>query len=60
MKKLLVTIFMMVILAASGFAASLLDKSLPSYKKTTGVSGNLKSVGSDTMNNLMTYGQKSL
>lgn len=54
MKKLLVTIFMVVILAVSGFAASLLDSSLPSYKKTTGVSGNLKSVGSDTMNNLMT------
>lgn len=29
------------------------DKDLPSYKKATGVSGNLKSVGSDTLNNLM-------
>ena len=30
------------------------DPSLPSYQKTSGVSGNLSSVGSDTMNNLMT------
>ena len=27
---------------------------MPAYQKTTGVSGNLNSVGSDTMNNLMT------
>src|SRR5437763_1677761 len=31
------------------------DDALPEYKATTGVSGNLKSIGSDTMNNLMTY-----
>jgi phosphate transport system substrate-binding protein len=31
-----------------------LDPKLPSYKKTSGVSGSIKSVGSDTMNNLMT------
>lgn len=31
------------------------DKDLPSYKVTDGVSGTIKSVGSDTMNNLMTY-----
>jgi phosphate transport system substrate-binding protein len=30
------------------------DASIPSYKKTSGVSGNLNSVGSDTLNNLMT------
>jgi phosphate transport system substrate-binding protein len=30
------------------------DPNLPSYTKTSGVSGNLNSVGSDTMNNLMT------
>jgi phosphate transport system substrate-binding protein len=29
------------------------DSSLPDYKATTGVSGNMKSIGSDTMNNLM-------
>ncbi len=31
------------------------DESLPTYTPTQGVSGNLKSVGSDTMNNLMTF-----
>lgn len=30
------------------------DKNLPHYKKTIGVSGNANSIGSDTMNNLMT------
>jgi phosphate transport system substrate-binding protein len=30
------------------------DPGLPDYKPTAGVSGNIKSVGSDTMNNLMT------
>jgi len=30
------------------------DKNLPPYKKTVGVSGNANSIGSDTMNNLMT------
>lgn len=31
------------------------DAKLPSYKATSGVSGNLSSIGSDTLNNLMTY-----
>jgi phosphate transport system substrate-binding protein len=30
------------------------DPGIPPYKKTSGVSGNLSSVGSDTLNNLMT------
>ena len=30
------------------------DQSIPSYEKTSGVSGNLNSIGSDTLNNLMT------
>jgi len=30
------------------------DKDLPQYKKVSGVSGNLNSIGSDTMNNLLT------
>jgi phosphate transport system substrate-binding protein len=32
-----------------------LDPGLPPYKTTSGVSGNLSSVGSDTLNNLMTF-----
>ncbi|MFZ5698447.1 MAG: PstS family phosphate ABC transporter substrate-binding protein [Pseudomonadota bacterium] len=31
------------------------DAKLPSYSKTTGVAGNLSSVGSDTLANLMTF-----
>jgi phosphate transport system substrate-binding protein len=30
------------------------DPAIPAYQKTSGVSGNLSSIGSDTMNNLMT------
>jgi phosphate transport system substrate-binding protein len=30
------------------------DKRIPKYQKTTGISGNANSIGSDTMNNLMT------
>ena len=30
------------------------DADLPSYEKVSGISGNLNSIGSDTLNNLMT------
>ncbi len=36
-----------------------LDPALPSYKAVSGVSGNLSSVGSDTLNNLMTHWAES-
>jgi phosphate transport system substrate-binding protein len=41
---------------AQGAAAQAVrvDPNLPAYQKTTGVSGNFTSVGSDTLNNLMT------
>lgn len=35
-------------------AQSAVDPALPSYKAVSGVSGSLKSIGSDTLNNLMT------
>ncbi|AXQ29062.1 phosphate ABC transporter substrate-binding protein PstS family protein [Solimonas sp. K1W22B-7] len=35
-------------------AASAVDAALPDYKSTSGVTGNFSSVGSDTLNNLMT------
>jgi phosphate transport system substrate-binding protein len=31
------------------------DPTLPAYKRASGVSGNLNSIGSDTLNNLMTF-----
>lgn len=41
-------------LAAQG-APPVVDSALPVYKAAEGVSGSLKSVGSDTMNNVMTH-----
>lgn len=38
----------------AGAQALKVDPALPSYKKVSGVSGSLSSVGSDTMNNMMT------
>ena len=40
--------------ANSVFAESKLDPKLPEYSRTSGVSGNLSSIGSDTLANLMT------
>ncbi len=39
----------------AGAAAADVDAALPSYEKTDGISGNLNSIGSDTLNNLMTF-----
>ena len=38
----------------TAWSAQKLDNNLPTYKKAAGVSGNLSSVGSDTLANLMT------
>lgn len=40
-------------LAVSATAAPEVDPDLPQYQKSSGVSGNLTSIGSDTLNNLM-------
>lgn len=42
------------LLFSSGAAAIEVDAAIPSYEKASGVSGNLSSVGSDTLANLMT------
>jgi phosphate transport system substrate-binding protein len=41
-------------IGAVALAADALDPRYPEYKSTSGVSGTLKSIGSDTLNNLMT------
>lgn len=41
------------LLAAGPALAVDLDPKLPDYKQASGVSGNIKSIGSDTLNNLM-------
>ena len=50
----IVAAFCLVLVAQPAGAALMVDKKLPAYKATSGVSGNVKSVGSDTLNNLMT------
>jgi phosphate transport system substrate-binding protein len=42
------------VLAAGAAAAVDVDPTLPDYKAASGVDGSLKSIGSDTLNNLMT------
>ncbi len=37
------------------FSSLAIDKNLPEYKKVSGISGNLSSVGSDTLANMMTF-----
>jgi len=37
------------------FSALAVDKDLPEYKKVSGISGNVSSVGSDTLANMMTF-----
>ena len=45
-----------ILVAGSAFAQSVkVDSKLTSYKTTPGVSGNLNSIGSDTLNNLMAF-----
>jgi len=39
---------------ADVFAQIEVDPNLPKYQRVSGISGNIKSVGSDTMNNMMT------
>jgi phosphate transport system substrate-binding protein len=44
-----------ILLSTAASAQMRVDPSLPDYKPASGVSGNLTSIGSDTLNNLMTY-----
>jgi len=47
-------VLIVVFLQTDGLAQLQVDPRLPVYQRTNGVTGNVKSVGSDTMNNLMT------
>ncbi len=46
-------------LGLAGAVQAAVDPKLPTYQKTTGVSGNLSSIGSDSLNNLMTLWAES-
>ncbi|GMR19883.1 MAG: phosphate ABC transporter substrate-binding protein PstS [Gammaproteobacteria bacterium] len=54
MKIFALMVTALLLVSNSTFAATKLDKTIPNYKKSSGVSGNLSSVGSDTLANLMT------
>ena len=43
------------VVLSGGNAIAQVDPGLKDYAKTTGVAGNLNSIGSDTLNNLMTF-----
>jgi phosphate transport system substrate-binding protein len=45
--------------ASAAFAQQKVDPAIPAYAKTSGVSGNINSIGSDTMNNMMTLWAES-
>ncbi|MFU8785596.1 PstS family phosphate ABC transporter substrate-binding protein, partial [Aliidiomarina sp.] len=53
-KSKLATIGAAVTLAFSSVTMADVDPNLPEYSPVSGVSGNLNSIGSDTLNNLMT------
>ena len=61
MKKIIVALGMAssFMLGAQAANAAAVDPSLPTYTKSSGVSGNFTSVGSDTLNNLMTLWAES-
>jgi phosphate transport system substrate-binding protein len=59
-KRLVMAVLAVGFLATGALAASVkLDPGLATYKAVSGVSGNLSSVGSDTLNNLMTLWAES-
>jgi phosphate transport system substrate-binding protein len=51
---ILLALFALAPVAGPAVAQVKVDAKLPNYKPVSGVSGSIKSVGSDTMNNLMT------
>jgi len=54
MKKTMIATIVAAAFTLSATAAADVDPRLPEYQRASGVSGNLNSIGSDTLNNLMT------
>lgn len=52
--RVFLVLFFLAFFSYSASSQTLIDPQLPEYEPTQGVSGSLKSLGSDTMNNLMT------
>ncbi len=55
MKQILAVAVVLGLAASAQAQAVKVDPAIPAYQKVSGVSGTLNSVGSDTMNNLMTF-----
>ena len=59
LKRSIATLAAVAVLAGTGLTAQAnpikVDSKLPDYKKVDGVAGTLNSVGSDTLNNMMTF-----
>lgn len=54
--RMLILVSLAMLVSAEALAAEVkVDPAVESYKAVSGVSGNLNSIGSDTLNNLMTY-----
>ena len=57
-KRAVIAVALAIALVTAGLALAApvqLDPGLQAYKSVSGVSGNISSVGSDTLNNLMTH-----
>jgi phosphate transport system substrate-binding protein len=59
MRAIVTTAAVLLTLAGAVAAQVQVDSGLASYKATSGVSGNISSVGSDSLNNLMTFWAES-
>ncbi len=59
MKRLFLGLSLVAGTVASAQEALKVDAKLPDYKVQSGISGNLNSIGSDTLNNLMTFWAES-
>jgi len=53
MKRVLAVAALAALAAAAAQAQVKVDPSIPGYQKVSGISGNINSIGSDTMNNMM-------
>jgi phosphate transport system substrate-binding protein len=58
-KKILVAGCLVAVAATGAVAAVEVDAKIPAYQKISGVSGDVNSIGSDTLNNLMTFWAES-
>jgi len=59
MKRLMTGLTLLCSVLAQAQTAVTADPKLPDYKTQPGISGNLNSIGSDTLNNLMTFWAES-